>query len=311
MLGMIAFGLGRGSILHLLGGSVLGVAALSGCSAASGKTSGLSGAGAAAIGVSAGGSGGAGSATSSGGGAASNPLGSGPALDLDAAAAEPDAAAGCSHLNIGILGNPGSNAASNFEQWLTKSGTSVKRIQTTETEPLTRATLDPFDVVVVDCLTRDYTADEASIFAAWVSAGGGLAAMSGYHDDTTIDWRANSLLAPLGVAFAGDRTWGPATKFATHAITAGLTSVTFTGGYLVSDLGGVTSTRTPVAFIPGTPDKTVGSAVQSGSGHAFVWGDEWIEFDSEWSTYPQIPKLWVQVFAWISPTSKCLLDPPK
>jgi hypothetical protein len=304
---MNGLGLRHAGIFQLLGRSLIGVSALLGCSTANGTGPG-------AAGVTAGGAG-ASSTTSSGAGAgvggASNSNGNDLNLDVDAATVDQDAATGCSHLNIGILGNPGSNNASNFQQWLTKSGTSVQRIQTTADEPITRATLDSFDVVVVDRLTREYTADEASIFAAWVTAGGGVASMSGYQDDTTVDWRANSLLAPLGVAYAGNRVWGPVTKFATHPTTAGLTSVTFTGGYPVSDLGGVSSTRTPIAFLPGTPEATVGSAIQMGAGHALVWGDEWIEFDSEWSTYPQIPQLWVQVFAWISPQTKCLLDPPK
>jgi hypothetical protein len=46
-----------------------------------------------------------------------------------------------------------------------------------------------------------------------------------------------------------------------------------------------------------------------GSGRAFVWGDEWIEFDSEWSTLPEIERLWVQVFTWIAPPTKCTLTP--
>ena len=298
------------STFRFLGGSVLSVIALLGCSGRGSAGANLGGSasssGASGIGdVQA--AGGARSAGGSGfGGSGSNLT-----LDLDAGMADQDAAAGCSHLNIGILGNPGSNDSSNFEQWLAKSGTSVQRIQTTADEPMTGTTLQPFDVVIVDCLTRDYTEDESAIFSAWVSAGGGLAAMSGYHDDTTIDWHANSLLAPLGVAYSGGLLWGPVTSFAMHPITAGLTSVTFTGGYAVSDLGGVTSVRTPIAFLPGPPQVTVAFAIQMGLGHAFVWGDEWIEFDSEWSTLPEIPQLWVQVFGWISPTSKCSLNPPK
>jgi hypothetical protein len=304
---MNGLGLRHAGIFQLLGRSLIAVSALLGCSAANGKGPGAAGAAAGAAGASSVTSGGAGVGV----GGASNSNGNDLNLDVDAATVDQDAATGCSHLNIGILGNPGSNNASNFQQWLMKSGTSVRRVQTTADEPMTRATLDSFDVVVVDCLTRDYTADEASIFAAWVTGGGGVASMSGYHDDTTVDWHANSLLAPLGVAYAGNRVWGPVTKFATHPTTAGLTSVTFTGGYPVSDLGGVTSTRTPIAFLQGTPETTVGWAIQMGAGHALVWGDEWIEFDSEWSTYPQIPQLWVQVFSWISPLTKCLLDPPK
>ena len=84
----------------------------------------------------------------------------------------------------------------------------MQRFQTTADMPLTADALQPFDVIVLDLLPRDYTADEAAIFAAWVSAGGGVASMSGYHNDTSQDWRANSLLAPLGIAYSGQWSGG-------------------------------------------------------------------------------------------------------
>lgn len=237
--------------------------------------------------------------------------GSGPILHLDpdAGAPDPDAGSECSHLNIGILGNPGARASSNFQQWLVASGTSAQRIQTTVNEPLTSTTLQPFDVVVLDWLTRTYTAEEATIFADWVSAGGGVVSMSGYSN-TASDWNANSLLSPLQVAYGGSLLTDPVQAFATHPVTTGLTSVTFTGGYAVSDLGGSASTRTPIAFFSDAAKTTVGVAIQMGKGRAIVWGDEWIEFDSEWSTLPQITQFWVQVFGWIAPVNKCELSPP-
>lgn len=234
----------------------------------------------------------------------------GPTLMFDAALTD---VAGCTELNIGILGNPGANASSNFQTWLQAAGTTVQRIQTTAGVPLTAAVLAPFDVVVLDWLTRDYTTTEASVLAAWISAGGGLASMSGYDNDTTDDWHANSLLAPIGVAYSGPLLSGPVTSFAAHPITAGLTSITFDGGYAISDLGGTASTRTPIAFLPasgGSGTVTVGFAAQLGSGRAFVWGDEWIEFDSEWSKLPEIKQFWVQIFTWIAPTNKCAIVPP-
>ncbi len=211
-------------------------------------------------------------------------------------------------MNIGILGNPGTNDSSNFQAWLEARGTFVQRFQTDIGVPLTADALKPFDVIVVDLPPRSYTADEAAIFAAWISAGGGVASMSGYHNDTNQDWRPNSLLAPLGLAYSGQLVWGPVTQFAGHPITAGLTSVTFTGGYGISDLGTSDSTRTPIAFLSGNPGMTaVSYAVQMGQGRAFLWGDEWIEFDSEWSSMPQIPQLWLQVFSWIAPPNRCTL----
>jgi spore coat protein U-like protein len=214
--------------------------------------------------------------------------------------------AACTMLNIGILGNPGSNPSSNFQTWLISAGTSVQRIQTTATDTLTLAELQAFDVVVLDQLTREYTTAEATTFAQWVTAGGGVASMTGYNDTPT-DFYANTLLAPLEVAYSGTLISGPVTTFDVHPITVGLTSVTFDGGYGISDLGGTVSTRTPLASIG---SQTVAYAIQMGSGRAFVWGDEWIEYDSEWSTMPEIEQLWVNVFTWVSPHDKCQLMPP-
>jgi hypothetical protein len=208
------------------------------------------------------------------------------------------------------LGNPGARASSNFQQWLEKSGTSTQRLLTSDTEALTSATLQPFDVVILDWLPRDYTAQEASIFSLWVAAGGGMASMTGYSGNTVADWHANSLLAPLQVAYGGALLSGPVTSFALHPVTLGLSSVTFQGGYAVTDLGGIASKRTPIAFLP-DDNAIAGFAVQLGKGRGVVWGDEWIEFDSEWSTLPEITKLWVQLFVWIAPKNKCELTPPK
>ncbi len=226
-----------------------------------------------------------------------------------------DQSTACTHLNIGIFGNPGSNASSDFQQWLISAGTSVQRIQNMAPSPtITLATLQPFDVVVLDWLTRDYTAAEVAAFASFVSGGGGVVSLSGYDGNTSDDWHANSLLAPLQVAYTGSLLNGPVTTFAAHPITMGLTSVTFAGGYAVADLGGAASTRTPIAFLPnpqGGTNLTVAYALQMGSGRAFVWGDEWIEFDSEWSTMPEIKQMWVQAFAWLAPANKCMLQPPQ
>ncbi|HVT07316.1 MAG TPA: hypothetical protein VHO67_07650 [Polyangia bacterium] len=287
--------------------AALGCAGVGGGASGGGASGGSTGSGGPTAGggrTGAGGSPGAGGVPASTGTGGRGTGGSGVRSD----AGSPSGDAACSQLNIGILGNPGSNSSSNFQAWLEARGTSARRFQTDDGTPLTADALQPFDVIVIDLPPREYTADEAAVLAAWVSAGGGIAAMSGYHNDTSQDWRANSLLAPLGVAYSGQLVWGPVTQFAAHPITTGLTSVTFTGGYGVSDLGTAGSTRTPIAFLPGNPGTlAVAYAVTMGQGRAFVWGDEWIEFDSEWSSMPQIPQLWLQVFNWIAPPNRCML----
>jgi hypothetical protein len=94
-----------------------------------------------------------------------------------------ESAPGCTSLSIGILGNPGAyDAMLDYDQWLVAGGAGVQRLETTPDEPLTATTLAPFNVVVLDWLTRDYSPEEAASFGAWVEAGGGVVSMSGFDN---------------------------------------------------------------------------------------------------------------------------------
>jgi len=209
----------------------------------------------------------------------------------------------CDCLAIGIIGTPGSLAASQFTEWLTERGSSAERID----PPVVDATvLDAYDVVILDQLTRQYTAAEALAFETWVTAGGGLMAMTGHTDNVTSAqvW-PNGILGPMGLEYQGLLLSGPVTDFEVHPITTGLTSVTFLGGFEV------------VATVPGQSDLVASlpagvpaaMAQERGAGKLFVWGDEWIEYDSEWSSMPEITQLWVNIFEWITPVSVCAPPP--
>ena len=152
-----------------------------------------------------------------------------------------------------------------------------------------------------------YTAAEAAIFKAWIEAGHGSVSMTGY-DNTVNDFRANVFIGTLGATYGGPLLNGPVTTFFPHPITAGLTSVTFAGGYAVTAPGAGSNTLTALGSLPSAGN--VAYAIQASKGRAFVWGDEWIEFDSEWSTLPEVKQLWVNVFAWLAPKG-CALTPPK
>jgi hypothetical protein len=206
----------------------------------------------------------------------------------------------CDCLRIGVIGNPGTLASSSFQAWLAARGTAVTRFGT-DAAPLTAEMLAMFDVVILDRLVRDYTAEEAATLRAFVEAGGGVMVMTGYTGGGEDYTRPNTLLAPFGVGYVGGLHNGPITDFVAHPLTAGLSSVTFLGGYLIDDMMG---TGTVVARLDGG---TAGLALEVGGGRVFVWGDEWIEFDSEWSTMPMITELWTNVFAWLGPRDSCLL----
>jgi hypothetical protein len=73
--------------------------------------------------------------------------------------------------------------------------------------------------------------------------------------------------------------------------------VTFSGGYTLAEVAGVTGgTDTVVASLAFGP---VGMAQTRGSGRVYVWGDEWVTFDSEWSTMPMIKQFWVNALGWL------------
>jgi len=215
----------------------------------------------------------------------------------------------CDCLSIGIIGSPGTNPSANFQAWLEAKGTTVERTHKTATETFDLAFLNKYDVVILDWLPREYTAAEADALRQWVEAGGGFMSMTGYNGTPTPDFYPNSLLAPFGLAYQPGLLNGPVTTFATHPVTVGLTSVTFAGGYLVKDSGSTGGTSTVIGSLSAGP---VAFAHERGKGRGVVWGDEWIEFDSEWQTLPEIQQLWVNIFSWIGPQDSCQVPkPPK
>ncbi len=209
----------------------------------------------------------------------------------------------CDCLAIALVGTAGSLAASQFQQWLIDRGTSADRID----PPLVDAALlAAYDVVILDQLTREYSPAEAAAFDAWVNAGGGLMSMTGHTASpvSAQQW-PNGILGPMGMEYQGPLLNGPVTDFVPHPITVGLTSVTFLGGFeVVATIPGQSDV---VARLPGTQPAAL--VQERGAGKLFVWGDEWIEYDSEWAALPEITQLWTNIFDWITPADVC--SPPE
>ena len=206
----------------------------------------------------------------------------------------------CDCLRIGVIGQPGTLASSSFQAWLEVRGTSVTRLGL-DAAPLTLAMLQAFDVVVLDRLQRDYTPGEADALRQFVEAGGGVMAMTGYTGGGEDYARPNTLLAPFGLEYLAGLHNGPVTQWETHPVSMGIASVTFAGGYLIRD---TTGGATVVARLAGG---VAGVAREQGQGRVFVWGDEWIQFDSEWSTMPMIAQLWTNLFSWLGPRDRCVI----
>jgi hypothetical protein len=200
-------------------------------------------------------------------------------------------------LNILLIGAPGQFASTTFQSWLEEQGaSSVSRIHASGTPAeLTNADLGGFDVAILDSLLKEYTEAESQSLAAWVRAGGGLVSLNG-HTGSTDRVRGNSLIAELGVEHIEGLRSATVTVFHSHPITTDITSIFFNGGYRLADLpDGEGST-----VIAELSDGAAGVALERGEGRAFVWGDEWIEFDSQWGSYPQVRTFWVNAIGWVS-----------
>ena len=212
----------------------------------------------------------------------------------------------CDCLNIAIFGNKGANPSAQFEAWLEAQGTQVDRIQTDNT-PLSKAILDKYDIVILDWLVRNYTAQEAALVADWVGTGGGLMSLTGHVNNNTVVDRPNSIIKPMGLSYNASKGFfsGPVTQWLKpHPITDGITSVSFYGGLYIDIVDDGLGINTVIGTLPQGP---VAVAQERKAGKLFIFGDEWIEFDSEWQQIPQIKKFWANVLGWLSPQNFCTI----
>jgi hypothetical protein len=211
----------------------------------------------------------------------------------------PDAGVfGC--MKILLLGDPGEDSSSNFEAYVQGIGTAATRIANPDV--LDATLLADYNIVILDQLERTFTADEAAALTTWLTAGNnGVMAMSGYTGAQSDIDRPNSLVAGMGVDFTGGLLNGPVVQFATHPTTKGLTSVTFAGGFPVEIAATppASSTQTYVATIDTGSEVDVAVAATLGSGRIYLWGDEWVTFDSEWEGSTQIQMFWSDVLSWL------------
>jgi hypothetical protein len=210
----------------------------------------------------------------------------------------------CDCLNIALVGNQGANPSAEFQLWLEAQGTEVDRINTNPNEPLDKATLNKYDIIILDYLVRSYTVDEAMTTQTWVEAGGGLMSMTGFTNAQFAADRPNSLIKPMGLSYNTSKGFfsGPVTQFVAHPITMGLTSISFFGGLFIDIVNDGVGVNKTIMTLPQGP---VGVVQDRKNGRLFIFGDEWVEFDSEWKNIPQIKQFWVQTLSWLGPKESC------
>jgi hypothetical protein len=172
----------------------------------------------------------------------------------------------------------------------------------TNASPVTADSLAAFDIVILDQLTRSFDGSEATALAAWVHGGGSVMSLTGFVN-TDSDWSwPNSLLAGLPLQYVSGLvidTPSPSsvTDFASHPVTAGLHEVPFWGGYRVTLTGNCDGATQTVAFVPAGP---VGAVCEHGSGRAYLWGDEWVEYSSEWTPATDAQQFWQDAIDWLA-----------
>lgn len=214
----------------------------------------------------------------------------------------------CDCLSIALVGNEGANMSSEFQAYLEDQGTTTVRINSNVMNDinvaLTPAELNKYDILILDWLQRTYTAQEAADVKAWVEAGGGLMSMTGHTNNQTVIDRPNSLIGSMGLTYNGSAGFfsGPVTNFAPHPINMGLTSLTFAGGLFIDIVDDGVGVNQTIMTLPPGP---VGVVQERMMGRLFVFGDEWVEFDSQWMNMPDIKQFWVQTLVYLGPKDSC------
>jgi len=158
-----------------------------------------------------------------------------------------------------------------------------------------------FDIVILDHLTRTFDADEAAALASWVHAGGSLIALAGFVNDSADVQPPSSLLAALPIRYTPGLialdVLTHISDFSAHPTTAGLASVPFFGGYHVALTGTCDGDTQVIASLDRDP---VAAACQHGAGRVYVWGDEWVDYSSQWDGKTDAPRFWKNAIDWLT-----------
>jgi hypothetical protein len=191
--------------------------------------------------------------------------------------------------------------------WMSQStGLPIPRIQT-DGSALTAAILADYDLLILERPVRAYSPSEAALLASWVSEGGAVMSLTGYVAPSPDPANTSSLLSGIGLEYgsflpgSGGSTY-PVTDLANHPVMAGVSGLPFWGGYSVEASASADGlgTNTTLARLDSPPETWIVCIAQErGSGRVLVWGDEWIEYDSQF-TQPDVSRFWQQALTWLA-----------
>jgi len=224
----------------------------------------------------------------------------------------------CSCINIGMIGRngtygavPGEDSNSALVAWLNENSSAAAQSHLTK-PTLTTEFLADYDVLILQALETpnppgadgmevlgtqwQFSADESAALEAWVRAGGGIIALTGYGRFPEEAAPSNALLAFSGLQYAGLTGSGdtaiegscpneccycygasiPSTGWiATHPISANLTAV---GAYYGRSIAAPATAE----VVARTGTTTLGATVQADAGRVFMFHDEWVTYTSQW-----------------------------
>ena len=188
---------------------------------------------------------------------------------------------------------PGMDGTDAITEYLNMNSTGEADYSATK-PAVTADYLANYDVIILQDLSAwpAFTAEEVAAFDAWVAAGGGVISLNGYSDNDNEMTNVNTLLASSGMSYvpasdtSGDNTgvecaycfgnsvpqagWNAA-----HPITTNLTQVgAFHGRSIVPG---------DAEIVAQTADGVVGAAKQVGEGRVFMFHDEWVTYNSQWT----------------------------
>jgi len=221
----------------------------------------------------------------------------------------------CDCLLIATLGVKGTSGQGDvFAAWLTARSDNGATDLADQT--LTPALLAKYQVIVAQDVHKShaYTDEEAAALSDWVKKGGGFMTLIGYSDAGEAH-NVNRLLAPFGMSYTDQQILQkngpntiPITMWTPHPIDTGVIQVGVDNGYPVQGTGDVIATG-------GGFDVAKVQTIEKG--HVFLWGDEWVTYNSEWNDHPdyQVQLFWLNAIKWLTVAGECQVaippNPPK
>ncbi len=187
---------------------------------------------------------------------------------------------------------PGMDGTDAITAWLNANSTG-EADYTAAKPAITAEYLANYDVIILQDLSAwpAFTAEEIAAFDAWLAAGGGAISLNGYSANGLEMTNVNALLASSGMSYvANSDTFGttggtcgycygnsiPQGGWTTHPIGANITNVGAFHGRSITPGAAEIVAQDPTAGV-------VAAAATVGEGRVFMFHDEWVTYNSQWT----------------------------